>query len=104
NAHIEQLQAALGQTAEGRQPGFLDSIRDSLFGRSEERRSGSVPPVSPGSRSGYAAPPPMQPGMQGPGMQAPGMQGGFGQNPSGGPSFLGTAAATAAGFVGGSLL
>jgi hypothetical protein len=90
NAHIEQLQAALGQTAEGQQPGFLDSIRDSLFGRGDERRGGSVPSVGLGSR--YAPSPPSP------------VPGGYGQAASSGPSFLGTAAAAAAGMVGGSLL
>jgi hypothetical protein len=97
NSHIEQLKAALGQTAEGSQPGFLDSIRDSLFGRHEERRGGSVPSVGgAASRPNYApppAPPPLQSGY------APAAPTG-----SGGPSFLGTAAAAAAGMVGGSLL
>jgi hypothetical protein len=90
NAHIE----ALSQTAEGRQPGFLDSIRDSLFGRPEERRPSSVPSVGSAPRPNYAPPPPPPPPIQG----------GYGQPASGSPSFLGTAAAAAAGMVGGSLL
>jgi len=108
NAHIEQLQAALGQTAEGQQPGFLDSIRDSLFGRGPERRAGSVPSVGPATRTNYAPPPsgPVQGGYGQGGYAQPGFgqggAGGFGQ--SAGPSFLGTAAAAAAGMVGGSLL
>jgi uncharacterized protein len=106
NAHIEQLQSALGQTAEGRQPGFLDSIRESLFGRGEERRGGSVPSVGSAPRPNYAPPPVGGGYAQAPGAgygQAPG--GGYAQAPgAGGSSFLGTAAATAAGMVGGSLL
>jgi hypothetical protein len=102
NAHIEQLRSALGQTAEGRQPGFLDSIRESLFGRGEERRGGSVPSVGSGPRPNYAPPPPPSP-IGGGYAQAPG--GGYAQAPAAGaPSFLGTAAAAAAGMVGGSLL
>ena len=69
------------------QRGFLDSVRDALLGP-DPRRRGSVPEVRP---SPWSAPQqaPMQP-MQ----------------DYGGPrgSFLGTAAATAAGVIGGSLL
>src|SRR5207248_302683 len=84
-----------------KQPGFLDSMRDALLGKPQ----GSVPTVRPGAapgaspraaspwgstaaQPGYAA----QPGGTGAPPQAPG---------SGGGSFLGTAAATAAGVVGG---
>src|SRR5205085_10263776 len=92
--------------------GFLDSMRSSIFGRDEPR--GSVPRVSPSgtpaaSPSGNRADPwGQQQGYQQPGYQQPGDQGGApaqGYAPSGGgSSFLGTAAAAAAGVIGGSLL
>ena len=66
------------------QRGFLDSVRDALLGP-DPRRRGSVPEVRPGGM-------PMQPGQD---------YGGYGRP---GGSFLGTAAATAAGVIGGSLL
>jgi len=109
DAHIRELEAALqGETPE--QPrGFLDSMRDSLFGHEPAR--GSVPSVRPGDQpmgvppqyrsatgaqwGGGATQAPMAPA---PMPQAP-------MPPSGpGGSFLGTAAATAAGLVGGGLL
>ena len=86
NAHIEALEGGVAEA--GRPSGFLDNMRDALFGRSEPRR-GSVPPVPPGSRPEVAAAPP---------------QGPYAQPYSQGPSFLGTAAAAAAGMVGGALL
>lgn len=64
---------------------FLDSMRDALFGRDMQR--GSVPSVRPGSASDAPW------NAQQPQPQA-----------SGGGSFLGTAAAAAAGVIGGSLL
>jgi uncharacterized protein len=82
-----------------KQPGFLDGMRDALLGKPQ----GSVPTVRPGAaraaspwgntaaQPGYAT----QPGGYGAPPQAPGSVGG---------SFLGTAAATAAGVVGGALL
>jgi hypothetical protein len=82
-----------------KQPGFLDSMRDALLGKPQ----GSVPTVRPGAaraaspwgstaaQPGYAA----QPGGYGAPSQAPGSASG---------SFLGTAAASAAGVVGGALL
>ena len=99
NARIEQLQRAVGQAGDHERPpgGFLDSMRDALFGRGDDRRGGSVPSVGPAwrSSSGYAPPPP--PPSYG--------QGAYAQPAaSSGPSFLGTAAAAAAGLVGGSLL
>lgn len=82
------------------QGGFLDSMRDTLFGSSPRPR-GSVPQtggdramgVPPGFGSGYGQP------------QA--QPNGYGQAPmqaSGGGSFLGTAAAAAVGVIGGSML
>ena len=100
--------AARIQELEGGEPqeqprGFLDSMRDTLFGR-EERR-GSVPTVRPGGQGssgvwgpGQGAPPP----PPGPGY------GSYAAGPApvgtGGSSFLGTAAATAAGVIGGAML
>lgn len=99
NARIEQLQAAVGAGGQAtRAPGgFLDNVRDALFGHPEERRPSSVPPVGAPQRPAYPPPPPSAP--QGGAMP----QGGYA--PAGqGPSFLGTAAAAAAGTIGGSLL
>jgi hypothetical protein len=112
---IQELEAA--QAPEQAQSGgFLDTMRDTLFGGSPPR--GSVPNVPPRDarpvwnsgqamqqpQPGYGAPPPYgQAYGQGPGQgQAPG----YGAPPvgGGGGSFLGTAAAAAAGVVGGSLL
>jgi hypothetical protein len=125
DARIRELEAELG-IGEPQQPpqgGFLDSMRDALIGKREQPR-GSVPPVRPGAGPGA---PPGEPGspwrnttgrQQGyapePGYPAGGPQPGYGaaQPPgygggapgSSGGSFLGTAAATAAGVVGGALL
>src|SRR5438477_1634119 len=107
NAHIQQLEQETGTPQQPDQPrGFLDNMRDSLFGREEPR--GSVPRVPQGGAPmdappGYRPDPwgqQPQPGYQGGGapMQAPPPPSG------GGGSFLGTAAAAAAGVIGGSLL
>jgi hypothetical protein len=114
NDRIEELESQLGFGNAQRQGGggFLDNMRDSIFGRRDEQR-GSVPSVRPGDAPGGApmgAPPafggsgPGQP-MGGPGYGAPGQmqpppepQGGRGG------SFLGTAAAATAGVIGGSML
>ncbi|MBH5398606.1 DUF2076 domain-containing protein [Bradyrhizobium sp. CNPSo 4010] len=110
NARIQELEAAHapGQAQSG---GFLETMRDTLFGSSPSR--GSVPNVPPReqrpvwnsgqamqqTQPGYGAPPYGQAYGQGPGQ-------GYGAGPigGGGGSFLGTAAAAAAGVVGGSLL
>jgi uncharacterized protein len=124
NARIEELEHGQG-AAEPASGGFLDSMRNALTGHSPAR--GSVPSVQPRGQearpggqgsSGVWGPqpppqPPPQPGLSYPpqgyaqqayppagpagmmGMHAPGFGGG---------SFLGTAAATAAGMVGGGLL
>jgi len=105
NARIEELQAELGQTAgpEPRPTGFLDSMREAVFGGG---RGGSVPSVRPASQFNDAPPP--QPGApDGQGgyyRPAPFGQGGYPPASAPGHSFLGTAAAAAAGMVGGSLL
>jgi hypothetical protein len=111
----ERIQELEGGAPEQRQSGgFLDSMRDAIFGQDQPR--GSVPNVRPpdvGNRPVWNSGQVMQQA------QSPGQYGGdpYGQpspygQPYGGPqppmggggSFLGTAAAAAAGMVGGSLL
>ncbi|HTF74019.1 MAG TPA: DUF2076 domain-containing protein [Bradyrhizobium sp.] len=106
NSRIQELEA--GGAGEQRQSGgFLDSMRETIFG--QER--GSVPNVRPpdlASRPTWNSGQVLQQ-AQGP---APYNQGPYGQPygapqapmGGGGGSFLGTAAAAAAGVVGGSLL
>ncbi|MET0878264.1 MAG: DUF2076 domain-containing protein [Tardiphaga sp.] len=108
-------QGAPEQAAPG---GFLDSMRDALFGQSNpapNQPRGSVPNVRPGDtgRPAWNTGQVMgQPQQQGYGQPGYGQQGQYGQPPMGqqapqpgrGGSFLGTAAAAAAGMVGGSLL
>lgn len=109
---IQELEAAHAPE-QAQSGGFLDTMRDTLFGGNQSR--GSVPNVPPRDQRpvwntgqampqgqpGYGAPPPYgQAYGQGPGQ-------GYGAPPpvgGGGGSFLGTAAAAAAGVVGGSLL
>lgn len=120
---IQELEAATGQQQPAQQQGgFLDSMRDAIFGQGQPHSS--VPPVrapdiggrDPGNRpvwnsgqamqqaGGYGQPygqPPQsygQPPQPYGGAQPPAFGGG------GGGSFLGTAAAAAAGVVGGGLL
>ncbi|MGJ5178777.1 DUF2076 domain-containing protein [Bradyrhizobium oligotrophicum] len=111
NARIEELQHAQApqQAPSG---GFLDSMRDSIFGSNSRGSVPNVPPPSasrPVWNSGQAMPPAYQ-GQPGyPAQPGPYDQGGSGQPRGGmfgggGGSFLGTAAAAAAGMVGGSLL
>jgi len=131
DAHIRELEAALSGAPESSGPGgagqprgFLDSMRDALFGQGEPHGQGeprgSVPSVRAGDQpmgvppqyrsssgaawgSGMAAGGAMPPGGMPPGggMQpAPMPQESYGR----GGSFLGTAAATAAGMIGGGLL
>jgi hypothetical protein len=132
NDRIQQLEG--GHAPEQNQPGgFLDSMRDSIFGPNQPQGSvpqGSVPQGSvPNVRApGVGGRPVWNSGevMQQTQGQGPGQynQGGYGQQPSygqpaygqpygaqqppplggGGGSFLGTAAAAAAGVVGGSML
>jgi hypothetical protein len=121
---IQELEAA-GAGEQPQSGGFLDSMRETIFGQAPQR--GSVPnvrspelPSRPTWNSGQVMQQAQGPGQsQGPGQynQAP-----YGQPPSGQPygapqapmggapmgggggSFLGTAAAAAAGTIGGSLL
>jgi uncharacterized protein len=111
NSRIQQLEQTQAPQQSQSGGGFLDSMRDTIFGGSSSRGSvPNVPPpapsrpvwnsgqVMPQAQGGYQA----QPG--------PYDQGGYGQphggmfGGGGGGSFLGTAAAAAAGMVGGSLL
>ena len=104
NARIEELQAQIGTEEQQPQGGFLDSMRDAVLGRRDPR--GSVPNVrtqatqpSPAAAAPYqsqAGYPPQTP----PYPAGPGMGPAFGS----GGSFLGTAASTAAGVIGGGLL
>lgn len=113
NDRIHALEGgdAQAQTAPG---GFLDTMRDALFGQSQPAPRGSVPnvPTPGGNRPAWNTgqvinQPPMQGGY---GQSQYGQQQPYGQQPygqaapGGGGSFLGTAAAAAAGMVGGSLL
>lgn len=107
---IQELEAAHAPE-QAQSGGFLDTMRDTLFGGGPAR--GSVPNVPPRDsrpvwNTGQAMPQP-QPGYGQPPYgqaygQSPGQ--GYGAPPAGGGggSFLGTAAAAAAGVVGGSLL
>lgn len=98
DARISELQAELGYDAPQRSGGFLDNMRDALFGRGEPQRRGSVPSVGRepmGAPNGFGQ---RQPWSQQPMQQEQ-------QQPQGrGGSFLGTAAATAAGAIGGYML
>jgi hypothetical protein len=117
DARIRELEANLGIEPPRESGGFLDNMRDSLFGRRDEGR-GSVPTVRPGERP-MGVPPGFRTGQDqqggspwGGGGPAGGPMGGGGpfgggapmQQGGGGGSFLGTAAAAAAGVIGGSLL
>src|SRR4051794_34589268 len=100
----EELELESGEPV--KQPGFLDTMRDALIGKPQ----GSVPTVRPGAAAHPASPwgnTQTQPGYGAqPGYAS--QPGGYGAPPQGpgsaGGSFLGTAAATAAGVVGGALL
>jgi len=106
NSRIQELEAA-ATPAQNQSGGFLDSMRETIFGQGQPR--GSVPNVRPpeiASRPVWNSGQVMQQ-VQSPGQydQAPyGQPYGAPQAPPGGGSFLGTAAAAAAGMVGGSLL
>ena len=107
NSRIQELESG-GSPAQNRSGGFLDSMRETIFGQSQSR--GSVPNVPPPEapnrpvwNSGQVMQQTQPPGQY---AQAPYDQpyGGSQPPPGGGGSFLGTAAAAAAGMVGGSLL
>ncbi len=113
NEHIQQLESG----GQNQQPpgGFLDSMRDTLFGGGGSR--GSVPNVRPADansrgpmwNSGQALGQPSggygNGGYTAAGYGGPGaVPGGPAPAAGGGGSFLGTAAAAAAGMIGGSLL
>jgi uncharacterized protein len=120
NARIQELEAG-GAPAQQPSGGFLDSMRGAIFG--QEQPHGSVPNVPPPSNrpvwnSGQVmqqaqspgrydqAPSYGQPGYGQPGYGQPSYGQPYGAQPpmGGGGSFLGTAAAAAAGTIGGSLL
>jgi hypothetical protein len=121
DAHIQELEAAMQPSQQQQSGGFLDSMRDAIFGQGNSTQAGpnqprgsvpNVPPPAsrpvwnsgqvmqqaPGYGQGYG-----QGGYQGPG-QPYGSSYGAPPFGGGGGSFLGTAAAAAAGLVGGSLL
>jgi hypothetical protein len=117
NARIEELEGAAGGAPPEQQGGFLDSLRNAMFGQEQRSGSGSVPSVRPGGparpddRWGSGQPMGSPPGYgrgPEPGWQGSPPAGPFGGAPGGafggGGSFLGTAAAAAAGVIGGSLL
>jgi len=102
NARIQQYEGG-GPAGAPEQPrSFLDNMRDSIFGRDEAR--GSVPrvPQAGAPPSGYR-PDPWGRDRDGPAQQ-PYQQQPYQEPPRAGGSFLGTAAAAAAGVIGGSLL
>lgn len=119
---IEELEQAQAPQQSQSSGGFLDSMRETIFGSSQSQQRSSVPNVPPPEpsrpvwNSGQTLGPQGQGGYQQGGYQPGGYQGGgydqgYGQPQprsgmfgGGGGSFLGTAAATAAGMVGGSLL
>jgi hypothetical protein len=119
---LEQAVASAQPSGQSQSGGFLDPMRDAVFGNQPRGSVPNVPPPSsrPVWNSGQVMQqvPPSLPGHgpyqepygQGTYGQGPYGQGGFGQSygappfGGGGGSFLGTAAAAAAGLVGGSLL
>jgi uncharacterized protein len=117
NHRIQELEQAAQSSGQSQSGGFLDSMRDSVFGKEPHGSVPNVPP--PQNRPVWNSGQVMQqvphgqyqePYGQGAYGQGTYGQGGFGQSygappmGGGGGSFLGTAAATAAGMVGGSLL
>jgi hypothetical protein len=116
NSRIQELEGG-GAGEQHPSGGFLDSMRETVFGQNPQR--GSVPNVRPPDlpgrpvwNSGQVMQQTQPPGQydQGPynqpygAPQGPGGLMGGGLMGGGGGSFLGTAAAAAAGMVGGSLL
>lgn len=104
DARIQELESRFDPQQTQQDRGFLEEMRESLFGRRDEPR-GSVPSVPPRNRDEPSRWAPLQGGpasghapMGGPFGSAPPVE------PNRGGSFLGTAAAAAAGVVGGALL
>jgi uncharacterized protein len=97
DARIRELEGASPAETAPRDTSFLGGVRESFFGKREGR--GSVPSVRPGEAA------PMSPAWQS-GTQAtqPMSAAPAGAPMAPGGSFLGTAAAAAAGVIGGSLL
>jgi hypothetical protein len=94
DARIRELESSAAPDTETRDASFLAGARESFFGRRgsvPSVRPGEAAPMSPAWHTGTQAPQPMPAGPAG----APMGSGG---------SFLGTAAAAAAGVIGGSLL
>ena len=106
DARIRELEEQLGvEPPQQAQGGFLDNMRDTLLGRREPQ--GSVPSVRTGNAGGANAWGPAYSQSGGAPQQPQYGQPQYGQTPqqqSGGGSFLGTAAATVAGVVGGAML
>lgn len=116
DARIQELEAGAGQQ-QNQPAGFLDSMRDAIFGQQQGPSQGSVPNVrapgiGDGGRPAWNTGQVLQQGQPGGqygqpaygqpyGAQPPQQQPAFG---GGGGSFLGTAAAAAVGVVGGSML
>jgi len=103
DARIRELESAGPSDAEPHDTSFLGGVRDSLFGKREGRgsvpsvRSADAAPMSPAWHTGTQSSQPMQAPQPMPGMAA-------GAPMASGGSFLGNAAAAAAGVIGGSLL
>jgi uncharacterized protein len=109
NSRIQELEAA-SAPQQNQSAGFLDSMRETIFGQSQARSS--VPNVRPpdtASRPIWNSGQVMQQAQAPAQYSQPYNQAPYGQSygapvGGGGGSFLGTAAAAAAGMVGGSLL
>src|SRR5262249_50195644 len=109
NARIQELEG--GGEPQPQEPprGFLDNMRDTFFCREEPPRQGSVPNARTGGlgSSGAWGADPSSPPPPPPGYGAPPPASAYGPGPSpvgSGGSFLGTAAASAAGVIGGAML
>lgn len=113
---IEELEAQNDGAFDGEEEepaGFLDSMRDALFGRGQDRGQdrgqergygrGSVPSASPSGHRPMGLPPGIGGGGAGPRFGA-NAQPAQGAGVGAGGGFLGTAGAAAAGVLGGALL
>jgi len=104
---IEALETQQGEALNGeREPaGFLDGMRDMIFGREQgqgrNQARGAVPPTAP--QSGHR-PMGLPPGIGGGGPRQPLGANAQARAAGAGGSFLGTAGAAATGVVGGALL